>query len=125
MLCTFCLGNKNIAIKESMNLLFISPFHNTDYCLLVYTYFSNEKLVRYSLFDIHFSEISSFFVICYSTFIFQKLVRYSTFIFQKLVRFSLFVIRHSFFRSKFVFRYLLFDIRTLTFFQVIMLINLV
>ena len=70
--------------------------------------------IRFSLFDIHFSEVSSFFVICYSTFIFQK-----------LVRFSLFVIRHSFFRSKFVFRYSLFDIRTLTFFQVIMLINLV
>ena len=42
--------------------------------------------IRFSLFDIHFSEVSSFFVI-----------RYSTFIFQKLVSFSLFVIRHSFF----------------------------
>ena len=52
------------------------------------SFLSNEKLVRFSLFDIHFSEVSSFFVI-----------RYSTFIFQKLVRFSLFVIRHSFFRS--------------------------
>ena len=82
-------------------------------------------VIRFSLFDIHFSEVSSFFVI-----------RYSTFIFQKLVRFSLFVIRHSFFRSElnfrystFIFkklvRYSLFDIRTLTFFQVIMLINLV
>ena len=56
------------------------------------------KLVRYSFFDIHFSEVSSLFVF-----------RYSTFSFQKLVRFSLFVIRHS----------------DSDFFQVIMLINLV
>ena len=75
---------------------------------------SNEKLVCFSFFDIHFSEVSLFFVFRFPTFIFQKLVcfsffdihfsevtlffvfRFSTFIFQKLVCLSFFVFRHSF-----------------------------
>ena len=46
----------------------------------------HQKLVRFSLFDIHFSEVSSFIVFRYSTFISSEVS-------------SFFVIRHLFLRS--------------------------
>ena len=56
-------------------------------------------VIRFSLFDIHFSEVISFFVIRYSTFIFQKLVRYSLFDIHFSEVSSFFVIRHILCRS--------------------------